>query len=91
MSLTLDMPQKPNSLTFQKEMGSAIVAGIEAGWVNPVINREYSMEEVQQVLYDFCVISLKSFLLMTFMMSWKAFSWREGLEESKSENPVETT
>ena len=32
-----------------KEMGAAIVAGIEAGWVNPVINREYSMDEVQQV------------------------------------------
>ena len=31
---------------------SAIVAGIEAGWVNPVINREYAMEEVQQVHYD---------------------------------------
>ena len=28
------------------EMGCAIVAGIEAGWVNPVINREYAMEEV---------------------------------------------
>jgi len=35
-----------------KEMGCAIVAGIEAGWVNPVINREYAMEEVQQVHYD---------------------------------------
>ena len=35
-----------------KEMGAAIVAGIEAGWVEPVINREYSMEEVQQVHYD---------------------------------------
>merc|ERR1719410_1776095 len=34
------------------EMGCAIVAGIEAGWVNPVINREYAMEEVQQVHYD---------------------------------------
>lgn len=33
-------------------MGRAIVAGIEAGWVNPVINREYAMEEVQQVHYD---------------------------------------
>lgn len=35
-----------------KEIGSAIVAGIEAGWVNPVINREYAMEEAQQVHYD---------------------------------------
>lgn len=35
-----------------KEMGSAIVAGIEAGWVNPVINKEYTMEEVRQVHYD---------------------------------------
>jgi NADPH2:quinone reductase len=35
-----------------KQMGRAIVAGIEAGWVNPVINREYAMEEVQQVHYD---------------------------------------
>lgn len=34
------------------EMGAAIVAGIESGWVNPVINKEYSMEEVQQVHYD---------------------------------------
>jgi hypothetical protein len=31
-----------------KEMGSAIVAGIEAGWIKPVINREYGMSEVQQ-------------------------------------------
>lgn len=35
-----------------KEIGSAIVAGIESGWVNPVINREYAMEEAQQVHYD---------------------------------------
>eukprot|EP00095_Tigriopus_kingsejongensis_P000389 maker-scaffold19_size710362-snap-gene-0.19 protein:Tk00389 transcript:maker-scaffold19_size710362-snap-gene-0.19-mRNA-1 annotation:"quinone oxidoreductase" len=35
-----------------KEMGAAIVAGIEAGWVNPVINREYDMNEVQQIHYD---------------------------------------
>lgn len=35
-----------------KEMGAAIVAGIESGWVNPVINREYSMSEVQQVHHD---------------------------------------
>lgn len=35
-----------------REMGSAIVAGIEAGWVDPVINREYTMDEVQQVHYD---------------------------------------
>ncbi len=36
-----------------REMGAAIVAGIEAGWVNPVINREYAMmSEVQQVHYD---------------------------------------
>jgi len=34
------------------EMGAAIVAGIEAGWVNPVINKEYTMDEVQQVHYD---------------------------------------
>jgi len=33
-------------------MGAAIVAGIEAGWVDPVINREYAMEEVHQVHYD---------------------------------------
>ncbi|TRY75456.1 hypothetical protein TCAL_07106 [Tigriopus californicus] len=35
-----------------KEMGAAIVAGIEAGWVNPVINREYDMTEVQQIHHD---------------------------------------
>jgi NADPH2:quinone reductase len=35
-----------------KEMGSAIVAGIEAGWIKPVINREYGMSEVQQVHND---------------------------------------
>ena len=52
MSLTLDMPQKPNSLTFLQEMGSAIVAGIEAGWVNPVINKEYNMEQAAQVHHD---------------------------------------
>ena len=33
-------------------MGAAIVAGIEAGWVNPVINREYSMNEVANVHID---------------------------------------
>ena len=33
-------------------MGAAIVAGIESGWVNPVINKEYGMDEVQQVHYD---------------------------------------
>jgi len=33
-------------------MGAAIVAGIESGWVNPVINKEYAMDEVQQVHYD---------------------------------------
>lgn len=32
-----------------RQMGAAIVGGIEAGWVTPVINREYAMEEVQQV------------------------------------------
>ena len=35
-----------------EEMGAAIVAGIESGWVNPVINKEYGMDEVQQVHYD---------------------------------------
>jgi len=35
-----------------KEIGSAIVAGIESGWVDPVINREYSMSEVRQVHHD---------------------------------------
>merc|ERR1712133_251334 len=34
------------------EMGAAIVAGIEAGWVNPVINKEYNMEEAAQVHHD---------------------------------------
>jgi len=34
------------------EMGAAIVAGIESGWVNPVINQVYSMSEVQQVHHD---------------------------------------
>jgi len=34
------------------QMGAAIVAGIESGWVNPVINKEYTMDEVQQVHYD---------------------------------------
>lgn len=34
------------------EMGAAIVAGVEAGWVNPVINREYSLDQVAQVHYD---------------------------------------
>lgn len=31
-----------------KEMGAAIVAGIEAGWVTPVINKEYAMHEVRK-------------------------------------------
>jgi len=34
------------------EMGAAIVAGIEAGWVNPVINQVYKMEDVQKVHFD---------------------------------------
>jgi len=34
------------------EMGAAIVAGMEAGWVSPVINQEYSMDEVQQIHHD---------------------------------------
>lgn len=34
------------------EMGAAIVAGIESGWVNPVINREYGMDEIQQTHHD---------------------------------------
>ena len=33
-------------------MGAAIVGGIEAGWVNPVIDKEYKMEEVKQVHHD---------------------------------------
>ena len=32
-----------------KEMGAAIVAGIEAGWVTPVINKEYAMHEVREL------------------------------------------
>lgn len=35
-----------------REIGCAIVAGIESGWVNPVINKVYGMTEVQQVHYD---------------------------------------
>jgi len=34
------------------EMGAAIVAGIESGWVNPVINQEYCMADVQKVHHD---------------------------------------
>ena len=34
------------------EMGAAIVAGVEAGWVNPVINKEYSMEQAALVHHD---------------------------------------
>jgi len=34
------------------EMGAAIVAGIEAGWVNPVINKEYNMDQAAQVHHD---------------------------------------
>jgi len=35
-----------------KEMGAAIVAGVEAGWVNPVVNKEYDMEQVALVHHD---------------------------------------
>ena len=35
-----------------KQMGAAIVAGVEAGWVNPVINKEYDMEQAAQVHHD---------------------------------------
>merc|ERR1712142_75233 len=38
--------------TEWSEMGAAIVAGIEAGWVNPVINKEYTMDQVAQVHHD---------------------------------------
>ena len=31
---------------FKINLQAAIVAGIESGWVNPVINKEYAMEEV---------------------------------------------
>jgi len=34
------------------EMGAAIVAGVEAGWVNPVINKEYNMDQASQVHHD---------------------------------------
>jgi len=34
------------------EMGAAIVAGIEAGWVDPVINKEYNLEQAAQVHHD---------------------------------------
>ena len=40
------------STAEQYEMGCAIVAGIEAGWIKPVIDKEYSMAEVQQVHKD---------------------------------------
>ena len=33
-------------------MGAAIVAGVEAGWVNPVINKEYNMDQAAQVHHD---------------------------------------
>jgi len=35
-----------------KQMGAAIVAGVEAGWLNPVINKEYDMEQAAQVHHD---------------------------------------
>merc|ERR1719510_434090 len=35
-----------------KQMGAAILAGVEAGWVNPVINKEYDMEQAAQVHHD---------------------------------------
>merc|ERR1712133_196193 len=38
--------------TEWSEMGAAIVAGIEAGWVSPVINKEYTMDQVAQVHHD---------------------------------------
>jgi len=34
------------------EMGAAMVAGMETGWVNPVINKEYALEEAQQAHHD---------------------------------------
>jgi len=45
------------TVTEYKEIGSAIVTGIESGSFNPVINREYPLEDVQQVHYD--IIHLK--------------------------------
>ena len=33
-------------------MGAAIVAGIEAGWVAPVINKEYNLEQASLVHHD---------------------------------------
>lgn len=57
-----------------REMGSAIVAGIEAGWVDPVINREYTMDEVQQVRWmlmrhifgSFCLRYVEGHLYLHF-------------------------
>ena len=40
---------------FKINLQAAIVAGIESGWVNPVINKEYAMEEVG----DHCCIVSK--------------------------------
>ena len=36
----------PLKILFKINLQAAIVAGIESGWVNPVINKEYAMEEV---------------------------------------------
>mgnify|MGYP001358011689 FL=1 len=40
------------NIIFQTEMGAAIVAGIEAGWVAPVINKEYNLEQAALVHHD---------------------------------------
>ena len=37
-------------LFLESNLKAAIVAGIESGWVNPVINKEYAMEEVVDCL-----------------------------------------
>ena len=39
-------------INVQAEMGAAIVAGIEAGWVAPVINKEYNLEQAALVHHD---------------------------------------
>ena len=38
-------------LFLESNLKAAIVAGIESGWVNPVINKEYAMEEVVDCMY----------------------------------------
>ena len=54
---------------------AAIVAGIESGWVNPVINKEYAMEEVLvNQFYHFLLLIIRRKKCSTILGSCTKFT-----------------